>query len=63
LYKYISYKELLYNGQIIKKEEKCVNNYLKDCGTIDTLNQHLCIKNDESCLLYNIGIGENKNLA
>jgi len=48
-YKHISYKKLLYNDQIIKREEKCGNNYPKDCGTIDTLNQHLCIKNDENC--------------
>ena len=61
-YKYLSYKYLLYNDQIIKKEEKCGNNYPKDCGTIDTLNQHLCIKNNESCPLYDVGIGENKNL-
>ncbi len=61
-FKNISYKDLLYNDQIIKKEEKCGNNYPKDCGTIDTLNQHLCIKNDESCPLYDVGIGENKNL-
>ena len=58
-YKYISYKKLLYNGQIIKKEEKCENNYNKDCGTIDTLNQHLCIKDNEICPLYDVGIGNN----
>ena len=58
-YKYISYKKLLYNGQIIKKEEKCEDNYNKDCGTIDTLNQHLCIKDNEICPLYDVGIGNN----
>ena len=59
-YKYISYKTLLYNGQIIKKEEECNEKYPKDCGTIDTLNQHLCIKNNENCPLYDAGIGDKK---
>ena len=57
-YKHISYKELLYNYQIIKKEEQCNNKYPKDCGIIDTLNQYLCIKNNEKCPLYDIGIGK-----
>ena len=56
-YNHISYKTLLYNGQIIKKEEKCGDKYPKDCGTIDTLNQHLCIKSNENCPLYDVGIG------
>ena len=43
-YDHISYKKLLYNGQIIKKEEKCGDEFPKDCGIIDTLEQHLCIK-------------------
>ena len=60
-YKHKSYKDLLYNGQILKKEEKCEGNYIKDCGTIDTLEQHLCIKNEEKCPLYDIGIGEQNN--
>ena len=55
-YEYKSYKELLYNGQIIKKEEECPTTYPKDCGIIDTLNQHLCIKNEENCPLYDVGI-------
>ena len=59
-YKYISYKTLLYNGQIIKKEEECNEKYPKDCGTIDTLNQHLCIKSNENCPLYDVGIGDKK---
>ena len=60
-YKHISYKDLLYNGQIIKKEQECQGDYPKDCGTIDTLNQHLCIKNNEKCPLYDIRIGETTN--
>ena len=61
-YKNISYKDLLYNNQILKKGENCQGNYPKDCGIIDTLNQHLCIKNDESCPLYDVGIGQPDNL-
>ena len=57
-YRDISYKKLLYNGQIIKKEEQCEGEYSKDCGKIDTLNQHLCIKDTEKCPLYDVGIGE-----
>ena len=58
-----TYKDLLYNGQIIKKEEQCNDVYPKDCGTIDTLNQHLCIKNTEKCPLYDVGIGESTDLT
>ena len=53
-----SYKTLLYNGQIIKKEENCGEKYPKDCGTIDTLNQHLCIEDNDKCPLYDVGIGD-----
>ena len=60
-YKHISYKDLLYNDQIKKKEEECKGYYPKDCGTIDTLEQHLCIKNNEKCPLYDIRIGEPEN--
>ena len=56
-YKKKTYKELLYNGQIIKKDEECGNKYPINCGIIDTLEQKLCIKNDENCPLYDIGIG------
>ena len=56
-FKKISYKDLLYNGQIIKDGEKCGNEYKKDCGIIDTLKQHLCIKDVEKCPLYDVGIG------
>ena len=45
-YKHISYKNLLYNGQIIKNEDDCPEKYNKTCGIIDTLNQKLCIKFD-----------------
>ena len=58
-YDHISYKDLLYNDQIIEKEKKCQGDYPKDCGTIDTLKQHLCIKAEEACPLYDIGIGYN----
>ena len=51
-YEHKSYKELLYNDQIKKYGEKFDNFYKKDCGIIDTLNQHLCIKDTEKCPLY-----------
>ena len=51
-YKKKSYKELLYNGQIIKKGEQCPSAYQKNCGRLDTLEQELCIKEDEKCPLY-----------
>ena len=56
-YKHISYKDLLYNGQIIKQGTECPKEYNKNCGRIDTLNQELCIKENEKCPLYDIGIG------
>ena len=56
-YEYISYKDLLNNGQIIKNGTKCPKEYNKNCGRIDTLNQELCIKENEKCPLYDIGIG------
>ena len=33
-----------------------------DCGTIDTLEQHLCIKEGEKCPLYDVGIGIQNDL-
>ena len=51
-----SYKELLYNGQIIKKNEQCKFGY-KNCGIIDTLEQELCIPQNENCPLIDVGIG------
>ena len=60
-YNHISYRDLLYKNQIIKKEEQCGIDYPKDCGTIDTLEQHLCIRNEESCPLYDVGIGKYNN--
>ena len=56
-YKHLSYKDLLYNGQIIKQGTECPKEYNKNCGRIDTLNQELCIKENEKCPLYDIGIG------
>jgi len=56
-YKHISYKKLLYNGQIRKKTEQYNGNYTYDCGIVDTLNQHLYIKNGEKCPLYDVRIG------
>ena len=61
-FKKISYKELLYNGQIIKNWEDCPGNYQKNCGIIDTLEQKLCIKEDEKCPIYDLGIGEPKDV-
>ena len=56
-YKNISYLSLLNNGQIIKNGAECPKEYKKNCGRIDTLNQELCIKENEKCPLYDIGIG------
>ena len=61
-YKAISYKELLYNGQIIKNGEECPDGYKQNCGIIDTLGQSLCIKIYETCPLYDIGIGQPKDI-
>ena len=56
-YKYKSYISLLNNGQIIKNGTECPKEYNKNCGRIDTLNQELCIEENEKCPLYDIGIG------
>ena len=56
-YKHITYRDLLNNGQIIKKGGECPTEYNKKCGKIDTLEQELCIKNIESCPLYDVGLG------
>ena len=60
-YNHISYKDLLLNGQILKKEETCQGSFPIDCGTIDTLEQHLCIKDGEICPLYDAGIGNQED--
>ena len=60
-YNHISYKDLLLNGQILKKEETCKGSFPFDCGTIDTLEQHLCIKEGEKCPLYDVGIGNQED--
>ena len=58
-----NYIDLLLNDQIIKKGEKCGSKYPKDCGIIDTLEQHLCIENNDNCPLYDIGIlGKNESI-
>ena len=54
---YPTYRDLLYNGQIIKGNEKCPDNY-KSCGIIDTLNQILCVSNTEKCPLKDIYFGQ-----
>ena len=56
-YKPMSYKKLLYNSQIRKEDEEYKGIYTKDCGIIDTLNQHLFIEEGENCPLYDVGIG------
>ena len=61
-YKHISYRDLLNNGQIIKKGGECPTEYNKKCGKIDTLEQELCIKNIESCPLYDVGLGLQSDL-
>ena len=61
-YKYISYIDLLNNGQIIKNGTECPKEYKKNCGRIDTLNQELCIKENEKCPLYDAGIGQKPDL-
>ena len=61
-YNKISYKELLYNGQIRKKEEQYDSDYTQDCGIIDTLNQHLYIEEGDKCPIYDVGIEEPDNL-
>ena len=57
-YKHISYQTLLNNGQIIKNEETCPQEYSKDCGIVDTLKQKLCVKGETNCPLYDVGIGQ-----
>ena len=61
-YTHISYKDLLYNGQIIKKGKECPSEFKKNCGRIDTLEQELCIKENEKCPLYDVGLGEQTDL-
>jgi hypothetical protein len=56
----MTYKQLLYNNQIIKKNETCKDGY-KNCGIIDTLEQQLCMPQDDECPLYDVGIAEGNN--
>ena len=56
-----SYRELLYNGQIIKQNENCKQGY-KNCGIIDTLKQKLCVSLEDECPLYDVGMkDDNEN--
>ena len=57
-YKHISYIDLLNKGQIIKNGSECPSEYPKNCGKLDTLDQELCIKENEKCPLYDLGIGK-----
>jgi len=61
-YNHISYKDLLNNGQIIKKGTECPSEYKKNCGRLDSLEQELCIKETENCPLYDVGIGSASDL-
>ena len=56
-----TYRDLLYNDQIIKENESC-KKYYQSCGIIDTLNQKLCIKDYEKCPLKDIHFGQNSDL-
>ena len=59
-YKPMTYKELLYNGQIKKEGETLTGEYKNDCGVIDTLGQHLYIKDSEDCPFNEVKIdGDN----
>ena len=53
----LTYLDLLRNGQIIKNGTQCPEGYKKKCGRIDTLNQELCIKENEKCPLFDVGKG------
>ena len=50
---YKTYEELLNNGNIIKKNLECEEGF-KNCGTIDTLDQQLCLPENISCPLTDI---------
>ena len=53
--KYLTYEQLLNNGNIIKKDLECKEGF-KNCGIIDTLNQQLCLPKNISCPLNDIEI-------
>ena len=44
----ITYKDLMKSNQILPKDKECPKNYIK-CGIIDTLENILCIPNNETC--------------
>ena len=52
---YKTYEELLNNNYIIKKDLECKEGF-KNCGTIDTLEQQLCLPENISCPLNDIEI-------
>ena len=62
-YKNITYRYLLENHQIIKKDKECEGLYNKSCGIIDTLGQILCIKENDKCPLRDISIGIPENYS
>ena len=44
----ITYIDLMKSNQILPKDKECPKNYIK-CGIIDTLENILCIPNNETC--------------
>ena len=52
---YISYHDLLYDGSIIKKTEKCPEGK-KSCGYIDTKQNILCLDENKDCPINYIKI-------
>ena len=52
-----NYYKLLKDGLIIKKSEKCPEGK-KSCGYIDTIQNELCINNDEECSVNYIKISD-----
>ena len=46
-----------------KKGETYTQKYQKKCGMIDTLEQELCIKNEDNCPLYDVGIGQKTDIT
>ena len=55
----LTYKELLNNNQIIAKG--CDDGY-KTCGFVDTLNNYLCVKEEDPCHITKIDIENTENM-
>lgn len=55
------YKDLLKNKQIIPKGNNCDERY-RSCGIIDTLDNQLCIKNEEECPINKADIINLRNM-